>query len=205
MKNSVLSNTGDLYGHISDDDDIVILIIDELIDSDDHIVTEFECIGNVYELRLLESSTDSLTNYTWNGKIYCRHGGECHPSWWVLERNHNFFIQLNSRIQDDISIENVEVCVYVKKHDTDMTMIRDQLMTYIGGQSRVQCETHRMPLIVSKENKCCYQHVEGSSDLCGRKISLRCPDLHCNCGICKQCEGNMALSGNIFISPNDNI
>ena len=116
-----------------------------------------------------------------------------------------FFIQLNSRIQDDISIENVEVCVYVKKHDTDMTMIRDQLMTYIGGQSHVQCETHRMPLIVSKENKCCYQHVEGSSDLCGRKISLRCPDLHCNCGICKKCEGNMTLSGDIFISPNNNI
>ena len=115
------------------------------------------------------------------------------------------FRQLNSQIQDDISIENVEVCVYVKKNPTDMNMIRDQFMNYIGGQSRVQCTQHRMPFIVSKDNKCCYQHVEGSSDLCGRKITLRCPDLHCNSGICKKCEGKMSMSGNIFISPNDNI
>ena len=205
VKNSVLSNTGDLYGHISDDDEIVILIIDEFIDQDDHIVTDIEWNGHVYELRLLESSVDSVINFTWDGKIYCRHGGECHPEWWVLQTKHNFFMQLNSPIQDDISIENVEVYVYVKKHCTDMNMIRDQFMSYIGGQSRIQCTKHRMPFIVSKENKCCYQHVEGSSDLCGRKIALRCPDLHCNSGMCKKCEGKIPLSGNIFISPHDNL
>ena len=90
VKNSVLSNTGDLGGHISDDDDIVILIIDELIGCNDHIVTDIECNGHGYELRLLESSTDSVDNFSWEGMIYCRHGGECHPSWWVLERNHIF-------------------------------------------------------------------------------------------------------------------
>ena len=42
-----------------------------------------------------------------------------------------FLRQLNSQIQDDISIENVEVSVYVKKYFTGMNIIRDQVMTYI--------------------------------------------------------------------------
>ena len=105
-----------------------------------------------------------------------------------FNKNEQLFIQLNSPIQDEISLDKVEVCVYVKKHSRDITNIRDEFMSYIGGQSCIQCTKHRMPFVVSKDNKSCYQHVEGSNDLCGRKISLRCPDLQCNSGICKKCE-----------------
>ena len=143
-------------------------------------------------------------DFKWDGSIFCRHGGENHPFWWVLHRNFGYFLQMNNTIMDDISIESVDVCIYVRILHVEMELLRDQFMKYIGGQRNVQFSKHRLPLIVSKENNTmCYQNIDHEDVICGRKILLRCPDLQCNCGICKKCLDNISSSRQHFIQPND--
>ena len=113
-------------------------------------------------------------------------------------------MHLDAPIIEDIDIENVDICLYVKNKCLDMEMIRDKLMTYIGGQSDIQCNKHRLPFIVNKDdNHQCYQCVEGENGICRRKISLRCPDLWCKIGLCKKCVNKLSLPGKHFISPPD--
>ena len=70
----------------------------------------------------------------------------------MVEKKNQYFIQVNKLIKDIIEMEDLDVCVYVKK-SIKMEEIRDKFMTYIGGQSEIQCTKHCLPLIVNKADK----------------------------------------------------
>ena len=98
---SVLTTSRDLAQYVNDNDDIIMVICDEVVD-EEHLpdlltVNEFE-----YELRFISSSFPQDAPFKWDGKIYCRHGGDNHPSWWVLHRNKNIFLQTRTGGLDNI-------------------------------------------------------------------------------------------------------
>ena len=111
---SVLSTSRDLAQYVNDNDDIIMVICDEVVDEeylpDLLTVNELE-----YELRFISSSFPQDAPFKWDGKIYCRHGGDNHPSWWVLHRNKNIFLQTRTGAHDNIDYFFVDVCVYVRK------------------------------------------------------------------------------------------
>ena len=50
--------------------------------------------------------------------------------------------------------------MYVMNKKGDMELLRNQFMTYIGGQVKVQCHDHNLPLIVS-----CKKLTNATNDL----------------------------------------
>ena len=121
-------------------------------------------------MRFISSTVSLNGNFKWEGKIYCRHGGCNHKSWWVLSRQKKIFLQTTSGFVDDLEYNDLDICVYVMKSNSDMNKLKNEFMTYIGGQSKIQCEKNHLPFIVSKDNTGrFYQTVDGRDDVCGRK------------------------------------
>ena len=103
-----------------------------------------------------------------------RHGDKSFPKWWTDKRT---LTQQPIQIEDtpnscNLSYHDNYTLVYVRLEDIDLTSIRDQFLTNIGGQVHVQCENHRMPLIASMDraNKCA----------CGKKDHFRCSVFNCD-------------------------
>lgn len=131
-----------------------------------------------------------------DGKIYCIHGGDHHKSWWILDKEKNMFLQSIDGSRSGIEYYFVNVCIYIKNINRDMEVMKKEFLTYIGGQIKIQCYVHKLPLIVSrKTDGKCYQ--EGFK----RKISLKCPELMCKSGICMMCHDSFVKDDLDTIDP----
>ena len=105
-----------------------------------------------YELRFISSSVDvEGDGYKWDGTIFCRHGNVHHKSWWTLNRNNKRFIQTKSGNFDGIDRGSIDVCVYVISETQDMNTLMNDLMSYIGRQTKINCSCHKLPLITNKD------------------------------------------------------
>ena len=149
--NSVFSNTRIFDEYVSEEDDIIIIIYDE-VELESELEEEIDVNGIAYELRFVSSTFSLDEEWKWNGSIYSRHGGNMYKSWWVLNRKRQLFLHMDENVLDKINIVNLDVSVYVGKMDTDMENVRNEFMKYIGGQSNVQCFEHKLPLIVSSDS-----------------------------------------------------
>lgn len=65
-----------------------------------------------------------------------------------------------------------------------MYSLMHDFMTYIGGQSKIKCSYHKLPLITNNQkNVKCYHMLHESELICGRNIALKYPDLRYQCGL----------------------
>ena len=125
-----------------------------------------------------------------------------YTSWWVLNRQRQLFLHLDDQGLDEISMMELDVCIYVAKMNTDIENVRNQFMKYIGGQYKIQCFEHKLPFIVSDDSsEKCYQHSVGEINICKRNISFKCPYLSCTSGICKKCFKKLTSDEIQFIQP----
>ena len=84
----------------------------------------------------------------------------------------------------------------------DMNLLRNEFMTYIGGQVKVQCYDHNIPFIVNcKTDDKCYQRLDGNDCFCNRKLYFRCPDMKCKSGLCRKCYDQAVGNDLVFIRP----
>ena len=122
-----------------------------------------------------------ISDVKYDAKVYSRHGG-CHSKWWYQERSlwHGY----NNPIQCDFNSQGIYengtlIAVYIKHSTKYLEEIGKSLLEYIGGQNHIICGKHKLPLIPVPDRK--------AKCKCGKKESLRCPDLSClNC-ICDTC------------------
>ena len=96
----------------------------------------------------------------------------------------------------------IDVLVYVKVQTFMAKNLLNQLMTYIGGQVKIQCSHHKLPLIISnKEKVYCYHHKSGTGVKCSKKVKYQCPQLICQCGICHYCYQEAVENDKAFVDP----
>ena len=53
--------------------------------------------------------------FNWDGKIYCRHGGFNHTSWWVLSRKIPISLELDQALNEAVVMGDLDVCIYVQE------------------------------------------------------------------------------------------
>ncbi len=113
----------------------------------------------------------------WNGTLYARHGHEF-TGWWKYCRFNKDWNRVSG--EDTIDTDLWCLCVYVKRNNVEFDILRDQFLDCIGGQSRVYCKMHNLPLISSwKEGAICR-----NGDNCVCKTKLECPLDECRVGLC---------------------
>ena len=85
------------------------------------------------------------------------------------------------------------MCNFINEIDVNMSLLKNQFFTYIGGQN-IQCSTHTLPHIPSIYNgiKC---------NRCGKKASIICTEITCNDSSCKSCSDPISSNEIIFIGP----
>ena len=201
LYSSIFDNTQNIVGYVGVNDEIFIIVFDE-VDDDWVIHDTLQAYGNVFELRFISSSVSLDGHFHWDGTMFCRHGGDHHKSWWVINRNQKCFLQTRDGSFNGLEYNKLNVCVYVMNRNRDMNLLRNEFMTYIGGQVKVQCFDHNLPLIVNcKTDEKCYQQLDGNDCFCQRKLYFRCPDLKCNSGLCRQCYDVAVGDDLVFIRP----
>ena len=196
---SMVKDITDMFLFADENDEIIIIVYDEWVEGEE--IAEYLTLQEeIFELRFI-SSTENLDNkYKWDGSIFCRHGGEHHKSWWVHKRHNKRFLQTKSGNCDGVYYSNVDVCVYVTMRKLKMESLMHDFMTYIGGQVRIKCLHHKLPLITNnKKDEKCYQRIPDTEGRCGRKVSFKCPDLRCKCLICKNCYQKAIQDGVEFV------
>ena len=105
-------------------------------------------------------------------KVFCRHGGNLHNSWWFQDRFNAMSLEMNGSLCDHLVRGNLNLCVYVKENRKEIENIRNEFMNYIGGQSLIQCFVHRFPFIISSGDKVkCYKVIDDDGYVCNKKSS----------------------------------
>lgn len=165
-------------------------------------VHDYMYVGSdVFELRVLVA----MNSYTdrgqqkWRGDVYARHGG-IHKSWWTYSSkiNERYPIQIDDPYHHGADHLKSTCCsVYVKVKKPNFESLRNDFLTYIGGDKHIQCEYHKLPLICShgRKNKC--THCKS------RNEAVCCPDLNCNVCLCKKCADECDERNLTFIQYSD--
>ena len=109
---SLFENTHDIEGYVGVNDEIFIVIFDE-VDGDWVIQETLQAYGHVFDLRFISSTVSLDGDFNWNGKMFSRHGGDHHKSWWVLNKKENSFLQTKDGRLNGLDSHDVDVCVYI--------------------------------------------------------------------------------------------
>ena len=147
--------------------------------------------GSKAELRFLSSSTTEAraksSGCNWKSSVWTRHGCDIFSGWWRATRSPSVEpYQATSLGQFDWS--SLDIAVYVRVRSIHLEQYRGEYLSYIGGQTKVGCDQHDIPLITSRaRNKagtmnCCV----GSSD-CDCRDELECPVPGCCTKVCRPC------------------
>lgn len=131
--------------------------------------------GTIFELRHV-SQILHITANKWVANLSSRHGTN-HCKWWHANRNSSVYLQREHPLE--IELGKSYTLVYVKLKKPNITEASTQIMSHIGGQTKVQCVHHKVPMIMStfRKGKC----------FCTRSEYYRCADLNCNIKCCKRC------------------
>ena len=114
----------------------------------------------------------------WQCIAYRRHGGT-YKNWWKQSKVDNIPIQIGIEYFEALNMDELQCLLYVVVHKPDVIKMRNDFMTYMGGQSHIQCSYHKLPLVISNnKNKLCR---------CGKKEYISCPSLNCEVNVCKRC------------------
>ncbi len=133
-------------------------------------------------------------NVKYNAYIFSRHGG-LHKGWWYQGRNDEIPTKSHEEVPRTKANYKNMLC-YIRTREVDCSSANIQFLKYIGGQSHVICKEHKMPLIHSS--------TRSSLCKCGKKEFVRCPNISCQCCVCKECFATMNDSESHLIDCNDN-
>ena len=164
---------------------------------------ESECVpleltlsDSIFELRCITSSCqgDPMKPDDWDGSVWMRYGTTVFDKWWTVERRGKNTRPLRIRSLQDLDWRDVDMAIYVRKWQVDLEEYRREYLKYIGGQNRVGCECHDVPLITSplscKGGRKCgrYLCLTGRPDRrCEAREEFECPVEKCTTRICKSC------------------
>ena len=136
-------------GENATDTDVFVFVRTE--GEETHLLEEVVCAitGDEFQLRFLSKTKEHIrgSRLGWTGKVFARHGG-CFPSWWEKDRT-RITLPLDGDALSFNDVKDWEVAVYVRVKKIDIDTIRNECMEYIGGQTFVQCQTHKIPLIIA--------------------------------------------------------
>ena len=147
----------------------------------------FYLSNHTYELRELISTTSNAQrpSKSYKSVVYNRHGG-CYLNWWkqnrkgiALHSDEGSFIPFSESIFD--------VAVFVKVKNIDNESLRLKFLKYIGGQNKVFCEKHRLPMITSHHGTFAICCGTTENHNCKKSVSFCCPDPSCHHGLCNKC------------------
>jgi len=135
----------------------------------------------------------------WDGVIHSRSSGAGHTRWYETQRR--IGIPLNRPEGWTIpqsTVSGWDVCVYVKCHSYIYPALRDQVLSSCGGQSKVYCSDHNVPLIcVPRKGHCKCSCQEGPlpgldqqptqrlGRQCQKDALYVCSSVGCHAAICK--------------------
>ena len=146
-----------------------------------------------FELRFV-SRTWFNTNNKWDAEVFSRHAGK---KWWHQQRRFHQRIHLDVTSADFLPIMPGfgYTLVYVKVDSANVEEIRNEFLTYLGGQRHVKCQQHQLCLVTSmnKKNKC----------RCGKHEYYRCPNSLCSSCICKTCFDALNVLNTSYVNNND--
>ena len=151
-----------LLEDVTVDQEDTIIIDSFYLDVDGEINDTFS-LGNentLFELRFV-SRTWINTNNKWDAEVFSRHAGK---KWWHQQR------RFHQRIHLDVTSEDLPIMpgfgytlVYVKVESTDIEEIRNEFLTYLGGQRHVKCQQYQLCLVTSMNKKKLSANVESMS------------------------------------------
>ena len=121
--------------------------------------------------------------------IFVRHGKQFR-SWWTQRLGRLYSIQ-----DGQVNIESWSCVVYVVEMQPDYKKLRSQLLESFGGQTKVSCSNHRLPMIVQQgesywEDRSRLRSVDPvicSMTRCTNHALYICPQNKCSAGLCKKC------------------
>lgn len=164
-----------------------------------------QAVETVFFLRMvILLPEDHTTIGSWNGTVIARHDPREFGHWWYQQRRGK--MTAVSSLQELNGLEQWRVAVYLIDAKIQVSELRNQYLEYIGGQSKMFCREHDVPLITSagqdksQSHKRCYQTVDGR--VCGKKVSLCCLVPGCKSWICSECYNTRIASGSrVDLSP----
>ena len=124
-----------------------------------------------------------------------RHGNGI-MSWWKVSRYERLPLQTNT-LPGEYCLEDIVLLLYVKKQCIEVESVRKNMLQYIGGQTKVLCKDHFVPLIIlpPTTKMTCRQMRKGTSIPCGKKVVYGCPQAYCILCICNSCFSRFGKEG----------
>ena len=88
------------------------------------------------------------------------------------------------------------LCCRVDKSDVES--LRDEYLTYLGGQKKFKCNDHKLSLARSHQKKL-------TCNLCNENPEYYCcPRFDCNCSICIDCNNSKNTNNDcVYVSPHN--
>ena len=138
---------------------------------------------------------EHITDIKWDGTIHSKHYGTQFESWWSQKRNDPYPIQVGDIPDVFLEYRHIFTVAYVQTINPEIEQLRNEVFKNLGGQSHVQYNEHRLPLITSTErsNKCKFR----------KKEYYRCCEFECKVYLCKKCFEDCDETISTFISLYD--
>jgi hypothetical protein len=141
----------------------------------------------VWELRVIGNCSPSTkvdNKSAWNGRLFCRHGGE-HSAWQVYSDT-SWYASDAINLDENLKLQ-WKLAVFVQSSTTSFNEMRQFMMSYTGGQNKVHCAFHKLQLISSPRKcqlECCYMgSVEQA--FCRKTAIYQCSSSACTAAICR--------------------
>jgi predicted GIY-YIG superfamily endonuclease len=156
--------------------------------------------GIEFELRLI-----GISGHT----AYARHGGHM-THWWMLAEASGCDPpkRVLSHAADGLPVCGTwDLAIYVNVEPTSGVQLRDQYLSYIGGQTMAKCSVHSYPLVVCAPREgtelCCgLPSADGhQSGVCGCAVRYRCPCDGCRAYLCRKCFKNIDARHGVCVVP----
>ena len=142
-----------------------------------------------FELRFISIS---------GSKAFARHGRQF-SGWWEMNTSGK---TPRRKAGDGLptGIESWDVLVCVVENSRDLTKLRDDHSTHIGGQVQGICSEHKLPLVTAAVRR--DQHkLSCSTNNCDRRVRCRCPRDGCEAALCLPCFQDVLDGEKRFVVP----
>ena len=171
-------------------------------DSDENNLQETLVFSNdvKFELRVISYTKEIEGNdYNFEAGVYARHGNH-HKSWWFQDRSHHLRLQIDKseNIASKLSHQQPYTLLYCRVDKSDVESLRDEYLSYLGGQKTFKCNNHKLSLVRSYQKKL-------KCNLCNENPEYYCcPRFDCNCSICINCYNSSNNSDDyIYVTPHN--
>lgn len=146
--------------------------------------------GSIFELRFMAWSVEGTSSKpgSWDGGVWARHGSRLFPHWWRHNRKGTV---VSAPDTTDMNWADIDMALYIRLRPVELEGYRREYLRYIGGQVRVGCKVHDVPLVTApkkvSEGQSCSVGASQEAPWCGNPASYECPVVGCPSCICTSC------------------